>query len=273
MNEITNLPNDDGMSGYDDDDRSSNSIIRGMKLKFDNGVWTTRDDVVIAGEHEFVVVRIIMAVQRWIDERPADGSRVLAPYEDFPDTDKLNAEAPREEWREKFGKEVGPWENTWAVYLIDKKTFLAYTYPTPTNTVGGDRAVRELRGSVSLARRFHGENLFARVRLSSTPMRTQYGGRQRPFFDIIGYETGSERAPLTAVEPKQIEAKPVDAKPVEAKPAAAPQQNGADPAAKPVEAPQQNGANQAAAKPAKEAEPKPKSVGKGGKGTAQRVRF
>jgi hypothetical protein len=234
MDERTNnLPVSDGLDGYADDDAGS-SLIKGTKLKFSNDFeWMAGDDTVIAGDREFLVVEIVKAVQKWIDQRPVE-TRVLGANEKFPDMDELNAAAPREEWTEKFGKEVGPWDKCYVVYLLDPATMRIYSYPTNTN--GGGHAVRELRETTRMARRLHGQNLYPRVRLGDVHMNTQFGGRQRPFFDIVRYEMlGSERATLTAVEPKQIEAKPVEE-----------------------------------AKPAEEAKPKP--TGKSGK-TAQHVRF
>jgi hypothetical protein len=199
------------MDGYDDD--AGGSLIKGTKLKFTNdSEWVVGDDTVIAGDREFLVVEIVKAVQKWIEQLPVE-TRVLAADEKFPDMDELNAAAPREEWTEKFGKEVGPWQKCYVVYLLDRKTMQVYSFPT--NTHGGGRAVRELRETTTLARRINGQNIYPRVRLSDVHMNTQYGGRQRPAFDIVSYEMlGSERATLTAAEPKQIEAKPAE----EAKP-------------------------------------------------------
>jgi hypothetical protein len=168
--------------------------------------WVAGDDTVIAADREFLVVEIVKALQKWIEQLPVE-TRVLAADEKFPDVDKLNDAAPREEWTEKFGKEVGPWQKCYVVYLLDPETMQVYSFPT--NTHGGGRAVRELRETTSLARRIRGQNIYPRVRLGDVHMNTQYGGRQRPTFNIVNYEMlGSERATLTAVEPKQIEAKP-----------------------------------------------------------------
>jgi hypothetical protein len=197
---------DDGLDAISDDDASG--IIKGTKLKFTNdGEWETGDGVAIAADRELIVVEIVKAVQKWIDQLPVE-TCVLAADEKFPDIDELNAEAPREEWCEKFGREVGPWQKCYVVYLLDPETVQIFTFPTSTD--GGSRAIRELREATRLARRIRGANIYPRVRLADAHMNTRYGARQRPHFNIIHYETlgGSERATLTAAEPKLIEVKP-----------------------------------------------------------------
>ena len=203
----------DGLDIFRDDDESGGgSLIKGMKLKFTNEAKWEAGEEEIAADHEFIVVEILRVVQKWIDQKPVE-TRVLAPDEKFPDIDELNEAAPKEEWTEKFGKEVGPWQKGRIVYLIDPETLQFYTFPT--GTVGGDQAVRDLRESTGMARRMRGSNIYPRIHLSDTHMNTKFGGRQRPAFDIVRYEAlGELTAPPeqkligtagNGAEPKQIE--------------------------------------------------------------------
>jgi hypothetical protein len=207
MNKENNGAND-GLNGFDDGDGASR-LIKGTKLKFTNDFeWVTDDDTVIAADREFLAIEVIKTFQKWIGDRPVE-THVLPAHEKLPDIDALNKKAPREEWREKFGKEVGPWEWAYVVYLLDPQTMQIFTFPT--GTVGGSQAVRELRETVGMARRLRGENLYPRVRLGDTFMPTGFGGRQRPHFEIVGYEILGATAALPVAEPKQIEApKPAD---------------------------------------------------------------
>ena len=103
------------------------------------------------------------------------------------------------------------------VYLVDPETWQILTFPT--GSIGGGQAVRDLRDATKLARRVRGPGIYPRVRLTDVFMPTKYEGRQRPSFEIIGYESlGPERAVLAADEPKLIEAKPAET----AKPAKTP---------------------------------------------------
>lgn len=190
----------------DDDDDGAPRLIKGTKLKYTNeGTWEDNDDNVIEADHEFVAVELLRAVQKWIDQHPTV-TRIMAPDEPFPDVNELNDAAPSEEWTEKFGKRVGPWQRCWAVYLLDPKTMRIYTWPT--DTVGGHQAVRDLREQTGMARSMHGDSVYPRVRLGSTHMKTQYGGRQRPEFDILGFEKlgggGGQKLSAPAPAPKPL---------------------------------------------------------------------
>ena len=182
--------------GFDDvDDRVGTSIIRGDKLKFTNaGAWVDENGDPIAKDREFLVVELMKVSQKWIDGKPVE-TRILSSGEYFPDIEKLNAEAPRSEWRDAFGKMVGPWQNSFVLYLLDPETMQGFTFPT--STAGGFRAVFELKGDVHRARMLQGDNVYPVVTLADTHMKTQYGPRQRPAFKIVRFvPIGGQARPL-----------------------------------------------------------------------------
>jgi hypothetical protein len=165
------------------DEDFSDTIIQGTKLKFSNNAeWLTRDGEPISPDREFVVVEIKRVVQKWKPGQRKPETRYLQPGEPWPDVDKLNAEAPQSEWREAFGQRKGPYEKCHAVYLLDPRTFVGFTFPTATT--GGHIAVREFNQSQRNARLMRGPNVYAVVTLSHTLMKTDYGNRQRPFLKI-----------------------------------------------------------------------------------------
>jgi hypothetical protein len=175
---------------YDDDDFTSNSIIRGTKLKFTNeAAWMTGSGEIIPPNREFIVWGDIKAIQKWIDGMPAEGSRVLEPGESWPDIEALNKQAPQEEWRDAFGKSVGPWEKCRALYLFCPQTCKPFTWPTSTK--GGDRAIRDLKEAIRVARgTLYGPDAHAVVTLGNVFMPTDYGGRQRPDLKIQRFING-----------------------------------------------------------------------------------
>jgi hypothetical protein len=181
--------------GFDDDDGVGMSIIRGEKLKFTNaGTWVDENGDPIAKDREFLVVEVMKVRQKWIDGKPVE-THILGSGEYFPDIEKLNAEAPRSEWREVFGKMAGPWQNSFVLYLLDPKPMRGFTFPT--STAGGFRAVFELKGDVHRARMLQGDNVYPVVTLADTHMKTQYGGRQRPAFKIVRFvQIGGKARPL-----------------------------------------------------------------------------
>jgi len=201
----TNLPaiSSDGFDDSDDD--GGGSIIKGTKLKFSNeGEWTTGSGQAIAADREFLAVEILRVVQKWPVGATAPETHILAPGEK-PDINALNDAAPREEWTEKFGKMVGPYQYALVLYLIDVVTLAPFTFVT--STAGGGQAVGNLREATRLARRIRGPGFYPRVRLADEFMRTAYGGRQRPSFDIVGYEVlrGGDNTTLAPAAPRQIE--------------------------------------------------------------------
>jgi hypothetical protein len=207
---------------------------------------------VVAADREFVVAEGFKVVQKWADQRPVKTDR-YEMHEPLPDIDALNAAAPREEWVEKFGQPTGPWDWNYVLRLVDLKTAQVFTYLT--NSVGGGQAVRDLRQSVGMARRMYGDNVYPKVLLRDVFMNTKYGGRQRPHFEIVGYEelgpsngrigqTVDPRNPPLAggAEQKLIEAAPANPAPANG--------NGAEPKAPEPKAPEQSTVKAAIAKTA-----------------------
>jgi hypothetical protein len=135
-------------------------------------------------------------------------TRVLAPDEKFRDVEMLNASTPEAEWRiGPDGKPKGPYENAYALYLLNMhgETVERFTYIA--STTGGMRAVRELREQVDFARKRYGKHCYALVLLTDTFMPTRYGGRQRPHFKIqkwvmLGGEGDGGKVPPTPDAPK-----------------------------------------------------------------------
>ena len=170
----------DGFCEPDDDD-GLHSIIRGTKLKFTNTAqWISAHGDVIEPSREFLAVEVRRVVQKWIDQKPVE-THILAPDEK-PHVDELNETAPKEEWRDRFGQEVGPWQFSNVVYLLDPATMAAFTFPT--STVGGFQAVRTLKDETNRARLLRGDNYFPMVTLGDVHMPTAFGGRQRPAFIV-----------------------------------------------------------------------------------------
>jgi hypothetical protein len=189
-------PQSDGFNAPDG--AGGSGLIRGEKLKFSNHAEWLSGDRAIAADRDFIVIKLLRATQKWLDGKPAE-TRILDENECFPDLEVLNAEAPREEWQEAFGQLRGPWQNTTFVYLLDPVTMEAFTWPT--DTVGGSIAIRELKDATLRARLLRGANLYPRVRLADKHMSTNYGDRQRPYFNICGFEAIGDAPPPAITKP------------------------------------------------------------------------
>jgi hypothetical protein len=89
--------------------------------------------------------------------------------------------------------------------LVDLKTMGKFTYPT--GTTGGQIAIRELRDKILWMRRARGSNVYAVVTLADKFMKTRFGGRQRPHFNIVRWVSlGGEGGEVAALPAPTISA-------------------------------------------------------------------
>jgi hypothetical protein len=191
--------------GFDSvDDGGGRSIIKGTKIKYaKTEEWVDEAGEVIDPAREFIVIQLDRVEQKWIDNLPVE-TRVLAPNEYFRDLEKLNAEAPKSEWRDAFGHKEGPWQKSYACYMLDPNSLQAFTWPT--STIGGFRAIEDLKNHVGRARMAQGANVFPVVTLSDIHMNTAFGGRQRPAFKVVRFIAlgGTERPLLEEPKPEPM---------------------------------------------------------------------
>jgi hypothetical protein len=108
----------------------------------------------------------------------------------------MNDALPKSEWNKgPNDKPQGPWQNEYVVYLLNLKTMDRFSYPT--STTGGGIAVRDLRDKTMWVRKVRRAHLYPVVTLSDVFMKTRFGGRQRPHFEIkswIDLGGGDEKA-------------------------------------------------------------------------------
>jgi hypothetical protein len=204
MNDVVVKPKSplDGFQGFEVDS-SASRLIQGQLVKFTNeATWVTRDGEELSATLEFIADNVIRGVQKWADGQPIE-TRVLEPGEKFPNLEELNASVPQSEWREgPDGKLRGPWQAEYLTYLLNPGTVERFTYAT--STIGGGIAVRDLVDRVSLMRRFRGEQVYALVSLSASPMKTRYGTRPRPNFVIKRWVGLSSDGATPATEPPAL---------------------------------------------------------------------
>jgi hypothetical protein len=212
-NEVAKPQFVDGFEQFTDEvegnDSTSDRLIVGPIIKFTNdSTWVTNGgDEELPNDLELVVVNVARVVQKWVDQRPVkEATRILQPGEKWPDIKKLNADAPRSEWREgPDGKPQGPWQAQYLVYLLNMASVDRYTFAT--GTTGGGIAVRDLVDRTCLIRQFRGQNVYAVVTLADVFMPTRFGGRQRPHFRIQRFVAlGGDGGILPAASPPALNA-------------------------------------------------------------------
>jgi hypothetical protein len=203
---------DDGFDGFAGQESQSSRIIQGDVLKFGNdGVWSNRSaDEPFAPERELVMVEIARVSQKWLNSTPVE-TRFIPPGAPMPDIDDLNAACPRAEWTKDLnGNPRGPWQNQTVAYLLDLENMERFTFPT--GTIGGNIAIGEIVDKVKMMRRYRGGNVYPAVRLKSKPMKTKFGQRPRPHFELQRWVTlgggGGDGQALPASTPNAAPALP-----------------------------------------------------------------
>jgi hypothetical protein len=195
---------EDGFAGYSDD-QNSLRIIQGDVLRFGNdGIWSDRStNAVFSPDRELVVADLQRVSQKWVNKERIK-TQLIAPGQPMPDVDELNAACPKSEWSVDLNNNPrGPWQNQTLLYLIDLSSIEKFTFPT--GTIGGSIAVGEIVDKTKTMRRFRGVNVYPVVRLRSKPMKTKFGTRPRPHFEVQRWITlrgaGSEEPPLPPPSP------------------------------------------------------------------------
>jgi hypothetical protein len=234
----------DGFDGYSDRVEGDNStqqpqgLIRGNHLKFGaTAQWERREGETIGPDVKLIVTDIKRAVLKWgpnKNDRPE--TTIIPPGEPFPDVEAMNEAVPKDQWRQGPAGLQGPYQSQQAVVLLEPRSMEEFTFTT--SSIGGFICVRELVDKVKTMRRYRGP-VSPIVTLGDVPMRTRFGERRRPHFNIVDWvrmEGGGEPqqpalpapspdsgvAPIIEVEPVKVEPSPViEAEPVKAEPAAA----------------------------------------------------
>jgi hypothetical protein len=168
----------DGFDSYtnqvdgEEDFGASGRVIQGIKISFLDPRWLDNDERDITGKL-LTAINVVNVVTKWgHDNKPLEPPRVLAPGEKFPNFAELNAKCPQSEWRERFGKVVGPWAGQHVIYFIDSLE--------PVTTIGSAICVREFTDQVRLVRKFNGL-VYPVCELGHTDWKTGFGLKQRPY--------------------------------------------------------------------------------------------
>jgi hypothetical protein len=182
--EKINLPamQDDGWNDRETDDRT----IQGTSLKCVDGVWTRgKETTPLPSDTELIAISTLTCLVRFRGEELPE-TIFKQPGQDLPDPDALNAEIPESEWLPGLnGDPRPPWQEQRVCYLLKESTAEKFTFAT--TTIGGMRAVRDLKDAVQLRRWLNGSTELAVVKLSRASMPTKRGPKIRPHFEIVRY--------------------------------------------------------------------------------------
>lgn len=178
MNEELTPIDNDGFTGS----INSGRVGKGSFLKWsDSQHWLDRDGLVPPSP--LLVVGVNEILQRWCDGKPT-----TIEDKPLPDPEELNAAIPMEEWEVGIdGKPRKPWQHTVLVYFVNPATGEIYTYSAAT--IGAHIAHDQLKESVITMRALRDQKCMPLVNLSERPMKTNFGMRMRPHFEIVDWKT------------------------------------------------------------------------------------
>ena len=182
-------------------ERGGTNLIKGTILKFADSTYKANKTEIVQQAPQgpaFVVVGIVTAWVHWKDGKPTHKithTGQTHPYrEDMGDLDQA-------EWPIGIGGTPSdPHKDTRYVYLINLRSGKTYTFIT--DTIGGRQAVGELKDAIGIVRQARPGALPV-VQLATGSMKSRYGMRPKPSFEIVEWRGGTPAAPAQA--PQQIE--------------------------------------------------------------------
>jgi hypothetical protein len=125
------------------------------------------------------------------------------PGEPLPDEDALNKAIPESDWPAGFdGKPRPPWVRQYVVHLLRLHDAAAFTFVNGTN--GSRVAFDRLESKIKSMQLLRGRRVVPLVRLGEAKMKTSFGPKMRPHFDVIEWrviEDGGE-SPVLIEAPK-----------------------------------------------------------------------
>jgi hypothetical protein len=155
-------------------------------LKCVDGRWTDADGLTPTGE--MLAVGTTRGLQRFNGKGEPPDEILEQPDKRLTQDDAgaLNAKIPMKEWREGLdGDPEPPWKLVHVAYLINTTTATRYSFIN--STTGARIAVDRLEDRMLCMRALRGGDVRPLVELSSRPMKTDFGQKMRPDFEIIDW--------------------------------------------------------------------------------------
>jgi hypothetical protein len=172
-------------------------LVQGIILKCVDGHWKANDDTPLAEGMQLYVFGVTKGLQLWQDERVIKEIK-KTPGEDLPDVETLNAAIPHDEWEDGInGEPRPPWQLNDVVYLLSVNDAQRFTFINCT--VGARIAAARLLDRIQSMQMMRGPNVIPVVTLGSRPMKTAFGQKLRPHFEVVSWR---DLGPATPVVPQ-----------------------------------------------------------------------
>jgi hypothetical protein len=186
----------------DEIDRPTRSMQGEVKLKFNSPDWSVQG--VKCNGRELIVYDKTYSVVRWsADNKMPEEVIPLERGAPHPNLKEMNAAIPRTQWKIGLdGNPEAPYQLQRVLEFLDPKTMERLSWPHNVTVVGSSIAAEELEGRILIIRRLRGENVYPLVKLVSKFMPTRWGGRQRPYLEILDWVRLGEHGIETDVQPQ-----------------------------------------------------------------------
>jgi hypothetical protein len=182
-----NLPTDGWDAAAND---SSASPAKGSSIKFDGGAYFIgREKSLVDDSRQFVAIDIR---EGWLflkKDCPAEYSMRAI---DGPKPPRPSSFSDSIEWPDGLdGKPNDPWRYAKFLYLLDPLSAEVFTFTS--STTGGRIGISDLTAQIQLMRRTR-PGAVPIVELQSRQMKTKFGMKPRPFFQVVEWRVKSEEA-------------------------------------------------------------------------------
>jgi hypothetical protein len=171
-------------------------------IKFDANTetkWFYRDGSPLP-RRQYVPVDCRVELVRWCDKQIMDRI-VQRPDEPFPDVDELNEAIPKSEWEEDFnGNPRGPWQLQRSIFFVDPND--GSRLISSNSTFGQKLAYEEIKSKIQFMRQARGCRVFPLIEFSSKQMKTRFGVKARPYFDVKDWQTFGSSSPAAITGPR-----------------------------------------------------------------------
>jgi hypothetical protein len=169
---------------------SSASPAKGSSIKFDAGAYFIgREKTLVDVGRQFVAIDIR---EGWLflkKDCPAEYSMRTI---DGPKPPRPNSLSDPSEWPDGLdGKPNDPWRYAKFLYLLDPMSAEVFTFTS--STTGGRIGISDLAAQIGLMRRTR-PGAVPIVELQSRQMKTKFGMKPRPFFQVVGWRVKSDEA-------------------------------------------------------------------------------
>jgi hypothetical protein len=164
--------------------------MKGSSIKFDNGAYVIgREKTLIDGARQFVAIDVR---EGWLFLKKDCPAEYDMRAVGGPKPPRPASYSDPSEWPDGLdGKPADPWRYAKFLFLIDPASAEVFTFTS--STTGGRIGLNDLTAQIKLMRSTR-PGAVPIVELQSRQMKTKFGMKPRPFFQVVGWRVKNEEA-------------------------------------------------------------------------------